>query len=783
MNNLNRSQNMLNMPVSHPWQCIVLCLLIFIVTAFGLRLVVINADYEVYFDGHSPRLNAHYEIEALYGRHDSLRIMVQHENNAVLSVAFLAGLEELTERVWKLPYVTRVQSLTNYSRIVGNGDTIEVEDLFERVAQLSASELREKITYALSEPELLNHIISPKGDNTLIATTIVLPENDKTAGAEVIVALDKLLTEFTEEKPGYRFYTSGSIPVSHAFFKESTIGMAKLIVFMLSLSVLMMGIFFRSVKASMIVLVVILMSAISGIGLAGWLGIPFAPQSSTAPVIIMALALAMCIHLISAYKYNILAFPNDKTNFTQALSSNFVPISLATFTTIIGLLCLNFSTVPPLVYLGNTTALGVLMAMVYAFFLLPAVYTVADNNDGKANDPSDARDFMANVDWSSYVKILRQYQLSIGLLMLVFIAFLFVQIPKNIFDDSLITYFDSDQKVRMDTEMIESQVAPFSYSYVSISAEGFSGVADPQFLMKLESLVTWIRKQEEIKHVVSFTDNMKNINRAMHGNQAEYYKISENGKLASQTLLLYEMSLPYGSDLSNIISMDHRSTFVRIGFKSGQGSLIRNFDKKLKAWMSDNFTETMRAIPAGPSLLFAYIWHDTAKQNIQSMLIAFLLISVVITLALKSIKLGFISLIPNIFPAAMAYGVWGLTVGKIDIGSSLVAVISFGIIVDDTIHFLSKYESARKRGDDAETAIAYTLNQVGRALIITTSVLALGFLVFVASSLNSNSAMGIITSLAISFALLLDLVFLPILLLVFDKNGRSNNQDVKQKAP
>ena len=195
---------------------------------------------------------------------------------------------------------------------------------------------------------------------------------------------------------------------------------------------------------------------------------------------------------------------------------------------------------------------------------------------------------------------------------------------------------------------------------------------------------------------------------------------------------------------------------------------MREFETRAQAWMQANWPDSMQTHLAGPPLLFAHIWRDATNSNLLSMALAVVLICMLIGLTMRSLKMGLVSLAPNILPTLMAFGLWGVWKGQIDIGSSIVAVIAFGIIVDDTIHFLHRYQHFRQQGENYQVAVRKTFAAVGMALMTTTIVLVLGFGVLGFSDFTLNSSMGLLTSLTIALALVVDFIFLPALLGVVD---------------
>lgn len=233
------------------------------------------------------------------------------------------------------------------------------------------------------------------------------------------------------------------------------------------------------------------------------------------------------------------------------------------------------------------------------------------------------------------------------------------------------------------------------------------------------------------------------------------------------------MSLPYGLDLNNQINVDKSSMRLIVTLKDISTVELRNFGEDAKQWLETNFPSAASAKPTSTFVMFANI----SKRNIEGMLggtfVAFLLISVTLMLALKSFRHGLVSLIPNLVPAAMAYGIWSIFVGQVGLASAVTTATSLGIVVDATVHFLSKYMRARRsKGLDAEQAIRYAFSTVGQALWVTTAILIAGFSVLSFSTFKINGDMGQLTALAITMALLADFLLLPTILLMVDGKAK-----------
>jgi predicted RND superfamily exporter protein len=254
----------------------------------------------------------------------------------------------------------------------------------------------------------------------------------------------------------------------------------------------------------------------------------------------------------------------------------------------------------------------------------------------------------------------------------------------------------------------------------------------------------------------------------MHNDDDAYYRLPQDRELAAQYLLLYEMSLRYGLDLNNQINVD-KSSLKLVLTTANLGSVeLVDLEQRIYAWFAQHAPQ-YQVVASSPSLMFAHIGETNMASMLSTLPITLVLISALMIFALRSWKLGVISLVPNIAPAIIGFGLWALLSGEINLGLSVVVTLTLGIVVDDAVHFLAKYQRARKQGQNAEQAVRYAFHTVGRALWITTVVLVAGFSVLAMSSFRLNADMGQLSALVIFLALVIDFVLLPTLLMLFDK--------------
>jgi predicted RND superfamily exporter protein len=282
-----------------------------------------------------------------------------------------------------------------------------------------------------------------------------------------------------------------------------------------------------------------------------------------------------------------------------------------------------------------------------------------------------------------------------------------------------------------------------------------------------------MREQELVTHVYSLSDIMKRLNRNMHADDDSFYRIPDDRDLSAQYLLLYELSLPYGLDLNDRINIDKSATRITATIEQATSAETKAFFNDVDAWMQANMPSYMHAKPTSAAVMFTYISARNMQNMVVGTILAIAAIAVIMMFALRSVSLGTLSLIPNGLPILTTFGAWALLVGEVGFSVATVASISLGIIVDDTVHWLSKYVRARdERNLSVEDSIRYAFHNVGMAIVVNTIILAAGFFVMTTSAFKMNVDLGLMTILSIVGALILDFLFLPALLLF----GRDKEQ-------
>ncbi len=745
--------------ITHRWGIILAAVLMVGVAASGGRYLTFNNDSRVFFSKENPQLKALEALENTYTKDENALFAIAPKNGNVFTRETLAAVESLTESCWKIPYSSRVDSITNFQHTRAEEDDLIVEDLVSNANELTDKDIQQIKQIALSEPLLVNRLISSSGHVTGINILMIKPDG-KDIAFEVATFIREMARDFRQKHPDIDIHLTGGIMIDTAFGEATINDLSTLVPLMYLVLIIIMGFALRSITGTLSTLIVILFSMFTGLGLAGWLNISMTSPSANAPTVILTLAVADSIHLLVTVFQQMRQGKTKHEAIVESLRVNFQPVFLTSLTTAIGFLTMNFSDAPPFRDLGNIVAIGITAAFIFSVFLLPALIAVLPVrvSSGKEKDRHEScgrlADFVVNRRHSLFwIMLFATVLMTLGVF--------------NIkLDDDFVQYFDKRYDFRVASDFVQENLTGLHLIEYSLDSGETGGINDPEFLKTTEKFASWFSNQPNVIHVNTITDIIKRLNKNMHQDDPSYYRIPDERDLAAQYLLLYEMSLPFGLDLNNQINVEKSSFRMSVTLVNATSSELRKLDDQAREWLASNAPKSMFTYGTGLSVMFAHLSERNIKSMLGASFGALVLISTILTIALRSLKLGVISLIPNLAPAFMAFGAWGISVGQVGVAMSVMVALTLGIVVDDTVHFMSKYLRAQKEHNmESPEAVRYAFNTVGTAILVTTLILVTGFMVLSFSGFKVNSEMGLMTAITIFLAMVLDFFFLPTLLM------------------
>ncbi|MFK7976870.1 MAG: RND family transporter [Halioglobus sp.] len=753
--------------VRYAFPIAILNILLLIAIAFGAGQLSLSSGIRVLFSDDDPNLMAEIAIENAYGREDNILLVLDAGDQSMFTQKNLQTLSTITEQSWQVPHSRRVDSVVNFLHTTVEEDDIFINALVEDVAVLSPQELEQKKSIALSEQLLVGRLISANGHVAAVNITLNVNEDGKAAAlADAVNYAREIAAQAHSANPQVTVQLAGLALTEQTLAEVTAADGATLIPLLFVMVLVVLAVLLRSPLAALCTVITIVLSVAAGMGFGGWSGYSINSVNVSAPTIIMTLAVADCIHFLSSFlrRYSTgvesSSAVEKRVAIEQALSQTLYPIILTSVTTAIGFLSMNFSDSPPFGELGTLSAVGVVAALWVTMTILPALVLLLPFKPQQREKQSWS--LLPLADW-----VIAKHT-AIFWVSLLLIATIISFIPRMELNDDPAGYFSEDIALTAAISTVEEKFSGTQNIHYSLNSGQEGGVSDPQFLADVSRFVDWLREQPEVTNVDSFIDTMKRLNQVMHADDPLWHRLPDTRELAAQYLLLYEISVPYGQDVTHQITADKSALKVTAVLKN-QKSRVVDFERRSRAWLEQNAPH-LETRGAGHAVSFASIGLRNINNMLVGSLFAIVLVSGCLLLAFRSLRFGMLSFIPNLFPALISLGVWSALFHEVNMAASVVFSMTLGIVVDDTTHFLVKYRQARiSQGLSASDAVRDTFASVGRALLITSVVLAAGFLVLVQSDFSVNATSGFLMSLTIVVAIVLDLLFLPALLIKADR--------------
>lgn len=760
-----------------------LSILIVFMSSLGLRDAKYSADYRVFFSPSDPHLLAFEDLQNRYTRADNIVFVVAPRNGEVFTHENLLPIEWLTKASWRLPHSLRVDSVTNFPYSIANGDDIVVKDLIEKSDELTEVEINIAKQHALGDPRIVKRLLSEDGRVSAIYVSLNLPRDATSALHELIPMAEELVQQFKVRYPQMDIYMMGLAPFNHSLEKVANQDFQLLGPVMLVLILGIIGWMTRSFRNSIVTLIVIIASVFVTAAIVTLYGTAFNNINTVAPLVIVTLAIADSVHLLSAFSKKTSSGISNVDAMTQSIEENIKPMFLTCFTTAAGMLGMNTIESPPFREFGNITAIGITLAFWFSLTLLPqlAVWFGRASRQKAYNENTGVYLATANFVIVHYRRVF-------------YITFGFALVAStlsylNDLNDDNIGYFKKNIPVRQAVEFANEHLTGVNTIEYSLSTGRDYGITDITFLKKVEAFAEWYRAQPEVKHVWTFNDTLKSLNKNMHDDQEEWYVLPDTAELASQYILLYELSLPVGMDLSNQIDINKSSMRLIVNMEVMKAKHNLALEQRAQKWLEKNAPE-LRTPGASPTIMFSHIGQRNINSIMSGTFGAALVICVLLYLSSKSIQLSLLAVVANVLPSAVMLGLWGVFIGEINMGAAVVFTISTGIVVDDTVHFLTRYSDAQRKGYSVDDSIRYTLTYIGHPALTTSLVLISGFGIFMFSNFMVNVTLGIMVAGTIAIALIYDLFFLPSVIKMLDgwfvryaSTTREKNCDTSSRSP
>ncbi|MGI9537698.1 MAG: efflux RND transporter permease subunit [Desulfocapsaceae bacterium] len=766
--------------------------------ASNIKDLQFDTSNEGFLRQDDPILATYNSFREQFGRDDMLLLAIHSDK--IFSLEFLGRLKNLHDSIEsEIDNINDMNSMVNARSTRGEGDVLLVDDLLTDFPE-TEEQLEKLRSQVMSNPLYINQLISGNG----LYTTIVIEsdvytsseEEDLFAGFDAVEGSsgdeadnlssgkfisDQENSEFVEavyeivkqhRSDEFKVYIAGSPAVMHSiklFMQSDVKKFMRIAIIVIGICLFIM---FRRVSGVVLPLVIVAFSLVSTISLMAFLGVSFKLPTTILPSFLLAVGVGASVHILSLTYQGLRKGKQKELAIRDAYSHSGLAIAMTSLTTAAGLASFSLAGVAPIADLGIFSSIGVMISLWFTLTLLPALLAIMPLRIKKPqkgvqkNRVDRLLEFLADFSIDHHRSVL-----VVCAVIIVIAVYGALQVR---FSHQVLNWLPEDLDVRISTEVIDRELKGSVVLEVLLDTGKENGLYDRDTLLAIDRLTDEMEKDFQDQEVfvgksIAVTTILKEIHQALHANDPDFYKVPDNQRLIPQEFLLFENS---GSDdLQDVV--DSRFQVARITLKVPwqDAILYRSFINEVEQRFEDELAgktlddgQPMQITVTGIMSIFGRIISAAIFSTAQSYIIALAIITLLMVTLIGNLKLGFISMIPNLTPILCIIGFMGIASIQFDMFTMLIAPIAIGLAVDDTIHFMYNFKKYFEKTGDVREAVHHTLQTAGRAMLTTSVVLSIGFFIFTQASMNNLFNFGLLTGIAILLALAADLILAPALM-------------------
>jgi len=757
---------------------------IFIATfVVNLPKIRVDTSTESFLREDDPVLVAYNEFRDQFGRDEMIVIAINPPD--VFKLAFLRKLKNFHDDLEnEVPHVDDITSLVNVRNVRGEKDELIVEDLLETSLE-TKEELAALRKLVLSKPLYRNLVISADGKFT---TVLIKTDAFSSIGAkkdeaparrwqqrkfltdaennETIDAIRAVMARYNG--PDFPLSMAGS-PVMTADLKRAMLSdMSRFMLLSIGVIAVLLFIMLRKASGVILALLVVLLSLFSTVGLMAFFNTPLKLPTQILPSLLLAVGVGASVHVLALFFRRMSQGASKEESIVYALGHSGLPILMTSLTTAVGLGSFAWAELAPIADLGLFASAGVLLSVIYTMILIPALVSIAPISDKRAGIEEKKevvmdRILIATADLSTS----HPWKIIIASFILIAISLaLAIQVRLS---HNPMSWFPKTAKIRKATELIDKNLRGSASVEVILDTKKKNSLYQPKIMNMLDAAPGLIEKEINNKDLfigktIGLSDMLKEINQALHDNQKRYYSIPHDRRLIAQEFLLFEIS--NSDDLESLVDSQFSKTRMTVKVPWLDSNIYGQFLVPLEAKLKEAFKDVGDVWLTGLLPMLSRTLTASLNSSVKSYIIAGVVISLMMIILIGDIKVGLISMIPNLFPIILTMGVMGFMDFPLDMFTMLIGSIAIGLAVDDTIHFMHNFRRYYQDTGDAPSAVRKTLLTTGRAMLVTSIVLSAGFFIFMLSSMSNLFNFGLLTGLTIILALIADFLLAPAIMMI-----------------
>lgn len=710
-------------------------------------------DFEQFFPEGDPDLEFFQDFIKEFETDDNFLLVAVENNPTVFEQDFLEKFHEFTLEVRDLPHVTRVQSLTTMDYPIKTPFGINSVPIIhvDQPSKYDADKAR-----ILDDKRFKNNFIDEEAKALTVSARTIDAINLQQS-KEMMEAYESLIEKYDFEEVhvlGRAYFQDELVEMQKNEIVVSTIISGILIIFILMF-------IFRKPIGVWIALSSIGLGLLYFLGIIGILGRELNVMAALYPVLMLIVGTSDVIHIMSKYVDEL----KKGLPKREAMIITIKEIGLATLftsiTTAIGFATLITSNVRPIREFGLNAAMGVIVAYVTVIFFTTCMLTLFTRE--QIIKESKGTDFWKKLMQTWYGKTLTNGKLIAGI-SAVIVALCFYGMSLISMNYTVESNLPITAKITEDFLYFEEKFSGFRPIEFAITVKEESLTADSyEVLKEVSKIEDKLLENENFRSIIGLTTIYKSLERMNKGNRADAYAFPSTERSFNKSKKL--ISRMGGSETAAMVSKDKRKTRISTRIADIGAESIKSEGEQIDQWINENVDTSLISVKrTGTGLLIDKNAVYIRDNLLSGLAIALVLVSLLMALLFRNMRMLFVALVPNFIPVLFAAGLLGFLGIQLEAGVSIVFAVVFGIAVDDTIHFLSKYKLARDKNNSVEESIKITFEETGKAITFTTIILFFGFMVMFFSNHPPSVTVGMLISVTLVGALICDLFLLPVLM-------------------
>ncbi|MDE0886632.1 MAG: MMPL family transporter [Myxococcota bacterium] len=765
---------------------------LFAVALLGISLTLasraqVDSSYEAYFDPADPIFETYEKFQSDFGSDEIAYILYSAPGSEFgpWNLEIMRKVASLTTALEEeVPFIYEVRSLTNAELMLGEESEIRIHKIGDDFPE-NQEELLELREAYLAKPIMVNGILSADAQHAAIIIEMDRTSTDPLEDIRLDPAggdnLDNLYPQVTDsaireildrpEFSNFVFDYSGDVPFNAAYNviieDESTfLGMVTALVIALILFAAFRS--FLGVFAPLFVVQMSVAATIAFIVLLGWkLDLSF----GSIPTLLTAIGVAHSVHILSAFRQHFPELGDRREALVKTLYLVGTPCLLTSVTTAIGFAAMSFVPIKSIAHMGVYSSAGALLAFVLSVTVLLALLSFGSATPKKSSRSRVGHLTDATMD--RFLGAIRNFVIRWRIGILIFSALILalsaMGIAKMQVDSNMLDDLSDSVPLKASTLRIDEIMGGVTNLVLLFDGGESDSIKDPLVMQEIDRIQEWANRQEIVKKSYSITDIVKDLNQTFHAGDPDFYRIPDDRNLIAQYLILYESA--GGADASKYVSSDYQHAHLELRLRLGHTSKLLALKDGLLEELSKRPLSASKMEITGIGALWIKLVEYIVSSQIQGFLIAFSAIALMMCLLLGSARTGFLAMVPNLVPILLTLGAMGWLDIPLDYAKAGIAAVAMGIAVDDTIHLVLRFRHEFLACGSYSEALNRSLQEVGRALVITSIALTAGFLVLLLSVLDSQAIQGLLLSVTIVTALVADFLLMPALILTFKPFG------------